>query len=53
MKIRKDYRLDPELVEWVKRKAADLDRDETWIIEWCIREQAKHEVKPEQPEVTP
>lgn len=44
MKIRKDYRLDPLLVEWITKKATDLDRDETWVVEWCIREQAKNEL---------
>jgi len=43
-KIRKDYRLDPVLVKWLEKKARDLERPETWILEWCIREQAKNEV---------
>ena len=46
MKIRKDYRLEPDLVEWVEKKADSLDRDETWVIEFCIREQKNKEPEP-------
>ena len=43
MKIRKDYRIEPEIVEWIKKKATTLDRDETWVLEWCIKEQMNKE----------
>ena len=43
-RVRRDYRLDPDIARWLEKKANDLDRTETWVVEWCIRELAKNEL---------
>jgi hypothetical protein len=46
MKIPKSYRLHPLLVQWLEKTAAELDRDETWVLENCIVMQAQRELPP-------
>lgn len=45
-RILKAYRLQPEYVEVVEKRAKDLIRSEGFIIEQCIYEQFKDELGP-------